>query len=150
MKKDCPCNAALFGRRLRKIRSKAASSCAEEIFPSALKVYGDNKKRTLAMPFIPIGLQLDSALPRRDNAFILQCMKWNHSGGVFCIYPVRYIDFSSKTFCNLSLHGGEDRRECKESASQYSIVLFLCLPIYALVVRGAPFWNVLFPYGHCP
>ena len=47
-------------------------------FPSALKVYGDNKKRTLAMPFIPIGLQLDSALPRRDNAFILQCMKWNH------------------------------------------------------------------------
>ena len=65
-------------------------------FPSALKVYGDNKKRLRCL-----SSQLVCSWTRLcpDVTMHLFCNAWSETtGGVFCIYPVQYI--SSKKICN--------------------------------------------------
>ena len=39
---------------------------------------------------------------------------------------------------------------CQPLSLTDSLIAHICLPALSDVLREAPFWNVLFPYGHCP
>ena len=43
-----------------------------------------------------------------------------------------------------------DTYHCQPLSLTDSLIAHICLPALSDVLREAPFWNVLFPYGHCP